>query len=77
MAHKLPPRAKRFSAPDALYKHLEKYHGIAPTTASNRLHEIKDRCGYGAADNVIFDRTGNLYDPETLGWIGSLTEGGG
>lgn len=52
------------------------YHGIDPVLASERLHNLKDKCGYGADDNVIFDFCGGVYDPETLDWIGSLTEGG-
>ncbi len=76
MAHKLPEHAKRFSTAQALYRHLRDYHGISEVTASERLHMIKDKVGYGAADNVIFDRTGNLYDPNSLDWIGSLTQGG-
>jgi len=50
--------------------------GLSPALASERLHQIKQTCGYGAADNVIFARTGSLYDPDSLEYIGSLTEGG-
>jgi hypothetical protein len=77
MADKLPEHAKRFASAPALYQHLRDYHGISEVTASERLHKLKQQCGYGAADNPIFDRTGNLYDPITLEWVGSLTEGGG
>jgi hypothetical protein len=30
----------------------------------------------GPADNVLFDLSGGVYDPETLESLGSLTEGG-
>lgn len=72
----LPENAQRFSSPDALFRHLEEYHGISTTTASGRLHALKQKCGYGAPAELIFDHTGNVYDPETLEWVGSLTEGG-
>jgi hypothetical protein len=72
----LPQHAKRFSSATALYRHLEKHHGISAAVASERLHQIKYRLGYGAADNVIFGYTGCIYDPITFEWIGSLTEGG-
>jgi len=80
VADVLPRHAKRFGpAEDGARKafaHLDKYHGISPTLASERLHEIKERMGYSADKNVIFDRTGNVYDPDNLEWIGSLTDGG-
>jgi hypothetical protein len=65
-----------------LYRHLDRYHGIDPIDASECLHEIKAENGYGADDNVAFDRTGNVYapkgahDPDTREWLGSLTERG-
>ena len=77
MADKLPEHAKRFSSAQALYQHLKEYHGISEATASERLHRIKQQCGSGAADNLVFGRTGDLYDPVTLEWVGSLTLGGG
>ncbi|HVC98912.1 MAG TPA: hypothetical protein VND64_34925 [Pirellulales bacterium] len=76
MTRKLPRHAKRLDSAGELYARLERFHGIDPELASERLHEVKEEQGYGAADNVIFDFTGNLYDPESLEWIGSLTEGG-
>ena len=65
-----------------LYRHLEKEHGIDPNDASECLHEIKEENGYGGAENVAFDWTGNIYapdgvnDPATRVWLGSLTERG-
>src|SRR5687767_5722110 len=64
------------------FKHLEAEHGINPIDASELLHEIKEKNGFGPADNVAVDRTGNVYshvgleDPETRECLGSLTERG-
>jgi hypothetical protein len=41
-----------------------------------RLHEIKAATGRGPADDVVFDLTGNVYDPGTGELLGSLTAGG-
>jgi hypothetical protein len=80
MADRLPENARRLppvaESARTIYKRLERYHGIRPELAGERLHEIKAKSGYGAADNVIFDLSGGVYDPNTLEWIGSLTEGG-
>jgi hypothetical protein len=62
--------------PDEVYRRLMKDHGINPTLASERLHAIKAANGFGAADNVVLDLTGNVYNPGTGDWIGSLTAGG-
>jgi RHS repeat-associated protein len=67
-----------FTGPNAArdaFKHLAKYHGIDPTVASERLHQIKQSAGLGAADNVVIGRTGDVYNPYTGERIGSLTEG--
>jgi hypothetical protein len=41
------------------------------------LHILGNTGDYrGPADNVIFDMTGNVYDPVTKEWLGSLTQGG-
>ncbi|HXG10510.1 MAG TPA: hypothetical protein VNK04_12180 [Gemmataceae bacterium] len=55
---------------------MKLYHGIEPHVARNRLHELKQREGRGPADDLLFDLTGNVYDPETREWLGCLTEGG-
>jgi RHS repeat-associated protein len=55
------------------FKHLEKYHGISPEVASERLHEIKAAAGLGAADDVAIGRTGDVYNAANGEWIGSLT----
>jgi hypothetical protein len=42
-----------FKGPNAArdaFKHLEKYHGVNPVVASERLHAIKDANGLGPAD---------------------------
>ena len=61
-------------AAEQAYKHLEKYHGVKPTVASERLHQIKQRVGMGAADDVIIGRTGDIYNAKTNEWIGTLTK---
>jgi hypothetical protein len=80
MADSLPRRARRLPAADPssqeIFGRLEEYHGIDPALASERLHAIKKKSGRGAGDNVIFDLTGNVFDPDTLEWLGSMTEGG-
>jgi len=59
-----------------VYDHLEDYHGIDRNLAGERLHAIKPGWGVGAAEDVVFDLTGNVYDAVTGEWIGSLTAGG-
>jgi hypothetical protein len=80
VANRLPQHAKRFSADESsarvAFARLKRFHGIDEELASERLHAIKKRLGYAPNDNVILDFTGNVYDPHTLDWIGSLTEGG-
>jgi hypothetical protein len=44
--------------------------------ASERLRRIKMAYSLGGADNVVFDRTGNVFDPRSGDLLGSLTEGG-
>ena len=62
---------------DWISSRLARYHGIDPVLASERLHEIKEAAGLGPADNVLFDRTGNVFDRVSGDLLGSLTEGGG
>jgi hypothetical protein len=61
---------------DLVFRHLEKYHGIDPRLASERLHQIKARNGLPGNADLIFDMTGNVYSPNTLESLGSLTEEG-
>jgi hypothetical protein len=61
------------AAQDA-FKHLEQFHGISPTVASERLHNIKAAYGLGAADNVVIGRTGDVYNSQTGERLGSLTD---
>ncbi|KJS02307.1 MAG: hypothetical protein VR68_03225 [Peptococcaceae bacterium BRH_c4a] len=72
----LPSNARVLENPQEVYRRLEQYHGIDPKVASERLHQIKANAVRGADDNVLFDMTGNVYDPVTREWLGSLTEGG-
>jgi hypothetical protein len=61
---------------ERVFSLLKKYHGIDPKVASVRLHDIKGHFGYGPNDDLLFDLTGNVYDPIRGEWLGSLTEGG-
>ena len=74
-ARTLPSNARTTTNAVEVFSRLERFHGIDPAVASERLHEIKAAAGHGAADNVIFDLTGNIYEQDR-NWIGSLTEGG-
>lgn len=67
---------RTFTNEQAAFQHLEKYHGINPKLASERLHDIKRAAGRGPADNVAIDRTGNVFNPKSGEWLGSLTQGG-
>ncbi len=64
-----------------LFEHLRVRHGIHPLDARERLHKIKQKCGFHG-QNVALDWTGNVYspvgylNPETREWLGSLTAGG-
>lgn len=68
----LPKNARIIKNPETIFKRLEKFHGVDPNVASKRLHDIKYATGRGGADNVIFDRTGGVYDPETRELLGNL-----
>ena len=59
-----------------VFKNLEKNHGISDELASERLHQIKDENHLPADFNLAFGRTGDVYNPVTGEWLGSLTEGG-
>ena len=73
----LPSNARSTVSEDYIFKRLEQFHGVDRVTASARLHAIKARHGRGGDDNVLFDLTGNVYDPASLRRIGSLTVAGG
>jgi len=75
LIRKLPANARFIKDEDEVFKRLEKYHGIDSNTASKRLHDIKRSTGRGGADNVVFDLTGNVYDPNTGELLGTLTGG--
>jgi hypothetical protein len=76
MADRLPPNARSCSNVQTIFDRLEDNHGIDRNLASDRLHDIKKKSGRKPNDNVVFDLTGNVYDPKTLEWIGRLTAGG-
>jgi hypothetical protein len=59
-----------------VYRHLEKYHGVATHIASNRLHRIKEDNGLPANFNLLFHKTGNIYRAGDRTYVGSLTSGG-
>jgi len=72
----LPENARRASGADEVFRRLQQFNGIDPILASERLHQIKHAAGLGPAENVVFDLSGGVYDPYTLEFLGSLTEGG-
>jgi hypothetical protein len=49
------------------------FHGVPSNIAGHRLHEIKKNRGISANVELLFDLTGNVFDPDTLEWIGCLT----
>jgi hypothetical protein len=72
----LPEGYKGLTDWDEMTRRLDRYHGIDSTLASERLHAIKTSAGRGGAADVIFDKTGGVYDPVSRELLGSLTEGG-
>jgi RHS repeat-associated protein len=72
----LPQNARIFQNIRDAFSHLQRYHGIDPVTASERLHAIKAAWGLGPAENVLVDRTGGVWHSVTREFLGSLTEGG-
>jgi RHS repeat-associated protein len=62
------------NAPQQAFQHLKDFHGVDIIDASHRLHVIKTKNGLGAADNVIFGKTGDVYHPVTGELLGSLTD---
>jgi len=70
----VPNNARTTSNVNEVFRRLELYHGIPRNVASNRLHVIKEMAHRGPADNVVFDMTGNVFDPITGDWLGTLTE---
>jgi hypothetical protein len=75
-ANGLPENARLTQSVNDVFSRLERFHAVDPRLASERLHDIKAATGRGAADNVVFDMTGNVFSPETGELLGSLTEGG-
>jgi RHS repeat-associated protein len=72
----LPFRARTFENFNEAARHLQRYHGVRRADASRRLHAIKRAHGYGGKDNLLIDRTGNVYDPRSREWLGTLVKGG-
>ena len=72
----LPADAKVVTSFPEIARRLADNHGIDPVLASDRLHAIKQRARLGRNEDVIFDRTGGVYDAMTGELLGSLTEGG-
>ena len=63
---------------DDVFSRLGKNHGISRETASERLHEIKRNNTFGGENrDVIFDRSGGVYDKDTGEFLDTLTRGGG
>jgi hypothetical protein len=61
-------------APQKAFRHLERFCGLEPKVASNRLHKIKARAQLSATDDVIIGRTGDVYNATTGEHLGSLTD---
>jgi hypothetical protein len=62
------------NADERCFAHLADFHGIDVYTASVRLHRIKQRAGVGAAENVVFGYTGDVYREATGEHIGMLSD---
>lgn len=75
-ARTLPSNARSTTNAQEVFRRLQKFNGISPELASDRLHAIKSAMGFGGADNVLFDLSGGVYHPTTRLFLGSLTEGG-
>jgi Pretoxin HINT domain len=72
----LPTAARTTSNEDYVFDRLSgPNHGIPRDVLSARLHDIKAEFGLGGADNVVFDMTGNVWDPRTGEYLGTLTQG--
>jgi len=56
-----------------VYRRLQQYQGSSSVVASQRLHEGKQALGIPANANLLFDMTGNVYDPATSELLFSLT----
>ena len=56
--------------------HIERYCGISSQLAGKRLHVLKATAGFPPDLDVVFDLSGSVYHPVTLGLLGSLTLGG-
>ncbi len=63
-------------APEAAFAHLEKFSGLDPKVASNRLHVLKIKSGLGPAADVAIGRTGDVYDAVSGDLLGNLTDPG-
>jgi len=61
-------------AAEEAYRHLERFHGLDPNIASNRLHILKESAGLRPADDVLIGRTGDVYNAQTGERLGSLTD---
>ena len=72
----LPKAARTTREVSEVFRRLERFHGIDPVTASERLHDIKRGSGLRPDENVMFDLTGGVFNPETRELLGTLTEGG-
>jgi hypothetical protein len=57
---------------DTVVKNLVQHHGGNAHEIRKRIHEHKLAEGLGGADNVFVDMTGNVFNPHSGIWIGSL-----
>jgi hypothetical protein len=69
----LARRARTTNDMEAIYRHLQDYHGLDPNVARERLHRIKD-----TAENnpdVVLTWNGGVYDATSGDHLGELIEG--
>jgi len=69
----LPDHARKADI-DEVYRRLRKYHRVERHVASDRLHKLKEGEGRPPDADLLFDLTGNVYDPVTRERLGSLTK---
>jgi hypothetical protein len=69
----LPSNARTLDIHE-VYRRLRDNNGIDPATASERLHRGKEAFGYPPDAELLFDASGNVYDPRTREWLFTLTQ---
>jgi len=52
------------------------HHGVDPKDASTQLHEIKQKNGIGAGDDVAIGGRGDVYNNATGEHVGTIVKRG-